>query len=108
MFTPDGSTHFANRNPSILMKKFISDPQYKISNIGIGTYKGSLDESDDILQFNSIVDSVLSGLNMIDTCSNFRGGRSEIVVGHALKYLAETKKIGRNLLFVSTKAGYVR
>lgn len=58
------------------MKELISDKRQKISNIGIGTYKGSLDSSDDILQFNAIIDSVQSGVNMIDTCSNFRGGRS--------------------------------
>jgi hypothetical protein len=58
------------------MKPWISDNQLKNSNIGIGTYKGSLDTSDDILQFNAIIDSVLSGVNVIDTCANFRGGRS--------------------------------
>lgn len=69
------------------MKSWNSDKNNKISNIGIGTYKGSLDEKDDILQFNAIVDSVLSGVNMIDTCGNFRGGRSEIVISQALRYL---------------------
>ncbi len=69
------------------MKSWISDNKLKNSNIGIGTYKGSLDNSDDILQFNAIIDSVLSGVNVIDTCANFRGGRSEIVIGAALRYL---------------------
>ena len=45
------------------------------------------DTLDDLLQFNAIIDSVLSGVNFIDTCANFRGGRSEIVLGAALKYL---------------------
>jgi predicted aldo/keto reductase-like oxidoreductase len=57
------------------MKNMLSNKN-SISSIGLGTYKGSLDSSDDILQFNSIIDSVLSGVNFIDTCSNFRGGRS--------------------------------
>lgn len=46
------------------------------SSIGVGTYKGSLDTADDILQFNAVVDSVLSGCNVVDICSNYRGGRS--------------------------------
>ena len=54
------------------MKNMLSNKN-SISSIGLGTYKGSLDSSDDILQFNSIIDS---GVNFIDTCSNFRGGRS--------------------------------
>lgn len=67
--------------------KRLANGGLKISNIGIGTYKGSLNEEDDILQFNAIIDSVLSGINVIDTCSNFRGGRSERVVGGAVAYL---------------------
>lgn len=78
------------------MKNWVSDKQYKTSNIGVGTYKGSLNEIDDILQFNGIVDSVMLGANVIDSCSNFRGGRSEIVVGSALRYLMEVKNYERN------------
>lgn len=58
------------------MKYLISDKRLKISSIGVGTYKGSFDTYDDILQFNALVDSVMMGANMIDTCSNFRAGRS--------------------------------
>lgn len=71
------------------MKSWISDKRYKASNIGVGTYAGSLDQQDDILQFNAIIDSVLSGVNVIDTCNNFRGGRSELVIGNALRFLIE-------------------
>lgn len=49
----------------------------KVSDIGVGSYRGSLDQEDDILQFNGIIDSVMLGCNVIDTCRNFRGGRSE-------------------------------
>lgn len=69
------------------MKPLISDRNCQISGIGIGTYKGSLDHEDDILQFNSVIDSVALGSNVIDTCRNFRGGRSELVIKSALKYL---------------------
>lgn len=58
-----------------------------MSAIGVGTYKGSLGKEDDLLQFNGLVDSLLSGVNVIDTCRNFRGGRSEIVIGEALSHL---------------------
>lgn len=79
-----------------------------MSSIGIGTYKGSLIEADDILQFNGIVDTVMLGANMIDTCSNYRGGRSEHVVSLALRYLINNKKYNRNELMIASKAGYVR
>jgi hypothetical protein len=75
-YSVDGGDKFGSRHSSIRMKNWISDKRYKNSNIGVGTYTGSLNERDDILQFNAIIDSVLLGANMIDTCSNFRGGRS--------------------------------
>ena len=90
------------------MKLLISNKNLKVSNIGIGTYKGSLDTTDDILQFNAIIDSVLSGINVFDTCANFRGGRSELVLGAAIRYLIAEKKYNRNMFFIQSKAGFVR
>jgi aryl-alcohol dehydrogenase-like predicted oxidoreductase len=90
------------------MKKWISDPRFRNSSIGVGTYAGSLDARDDILQFNAIIDSVMLGVNVIDTCANFRGGRSEMVVGGALKYLMKEKNYERSQILVSSKAGFGR
>ena len=95
-YTLEGANKFSQRHSHTLMKLWNSDQVNKISNIGIGTYKGSLDPQDDILQFNAIIDSVLSGVNMIDTCSNFRGGRSELVISRALRFLQDQKKYERN------------
>ena len=75
-YSIEGAAKFSERHPQTLMKNLISNNKLAVSNIGIGTYKGSLDYHDDILQFNAIIDSVLSGVNFIDTCANFRGGRS--------------------------------
>jgi hypothetical protein len=71
-----GSHKFAIRHSAVHMKSWVSDRTQQVSSVGIGTYMGSLGPRDDILQFNSIIDSVLLGVNAIDTCSNFRGGRS--------------------------------
>ncbi len=57
-------------------KELIHNKNLKISSIGLGTYKGSFSQDDDLPQFNAIVDSVNMGVNMIDTCHNFRNGRS--------------------------------
>ncbi len=80
----------------------------EISSVGVGTYKGSLNEDDDLLMFNAIVDSALFGMNVIDTCSNFRGGRSEKMVGNALEYLFQNHQFTRQEFLISSKAGYVR
>ena len=65
------------------------EKELSISPIGIGSYKGSLNADDDLLMFNGMLDSIIGGMNMIDTCSNFRGGRSEKVISLVLKYLIE-------------------
>ncbi len=57
-------------------KSLLSNGELKISSIGVGTYKGSLDETDDLLMFNGLVDSLQNGCNVLDSCRNFRGGRS--------------------------------
>lgn len=79
-----------------------------MSSIGIGTYKGSLNEEDDLLMFNGIVDSLIDGVNLVDCCRNFRGGRSEIVIGKALQYLIEKEKYSREEYLIASKLGYVR
>lgn len=42
-YTIEGANKFGERHKEILMKQWISDKVNKISNIGVGTYKGSLD-----------------------------------------------------------------
>jgi aryl-alcohol dehydrogenase-like predicted oxidoreductase len=80
----------------------------RVSGIGVGSYRGSLNADDDILQFNAIIDSVLLGANVIDTCRNFRGGRSEQVIQAALRYLIEERGYSRDQILIMSKCGYVR
>jgi len=57
--------------------------------------------------FNAIIESVQShGLNVIDTAINYRGQKSERVVGAALRYLIE-QGYERNEIFISSKNGYL-
>lgn len=99
---------FKQRHLNAKMKPLIANKGLGVSDIGLGTYKGSIDSSDDIVQFNAIIDSVLSGVNVIDTCANFRGGRSQIILGAALRYLIEIKMYDRKNFLLMSKAGYVR
>ena len=45
---------------------------------------------------------------MIDTASNYRGGRGEKAVGYALDALHSLKGFTREMVFVSTKAGFLQ
>jgi len=78
-----------------------------LSNVGIGTYLGNPDEKTDGQVVNAIKQSILSGVNVIDTAINYRSQKAERAVGQAISELIQDKKINRNQIFVSTKNGYL-
>ena len=45
---------------------------------------------------------------MIDTASNYRGGRGEKAIGYALTALQDKLGLLREMLFISTKAGFLQ
>ena len=49
-----------------------------------------------------------SGWNVIDTASNYRGGRGEKAVGYALAALRNQPGLTREMLFISSKAGFLQ
>ena len=51
--------------------------------------------------------AVANGCNLIDTARNYRGGRSEVVVGNAIRALSAAGIAKRDELIVCSKAGYV-
>ena len=62
----------------------------------------------DFLMYNAIKQSVLSGgVNVIDTAPNFRYMKSEKTIGKALTVLHNKYDFKRNMVFISSKAGYV-
>jgi len=54
----------------------------------------------------AIISAVANGCNLIDTARHYRGGRSEIVVGDAIRALSAAGIAERNELIVCSKAGY--
>jgi aryl-alcohol dehydrogenase-like predicted oxidoreductase len=78
-----------------------------MSSIGIGTYRGSSSTGFDRRARAAIISAVANGCNVIDTARNYRDGRSEIVVGNAVRALAAAGIAKRDELIVCSKAGYV-
>ncbi len=74
---------------------------YKLSEIGIGTYLGDLDEETDRRYYETMVLGVERGINVIDTAINYRYMKSERVIAKVIE------EVGRDKVFVSTKGGYV-
>tara|TARA_Y100000590_G_scaffold465508_1_gene638017 strand:+ start:1330 stop:2466 length:1137 start_codon:yes stop_codon:yes gene_type:complete len=76
-----------------------------LSSIGFGLYRGEESDKGDEKWIESLLYGLDNGINTIDTAQKYRNGRSEKVVGQVVNKLIGAKKIKRDNLFISTKAG---
>ena len=104
--TPQGTATFAQKS-GIIPENYKKSQDLTLSNVGIGTYLGNMDEQTDLAVVEAVKKSILSGINVIDTAINYRAQKAERSVGRALSELISQGKIERNQVFVSTKNGYV-
>lgn len=65
----------------------------KVSSVGLGTYLGLPNDSDDKLYIEAIKTALLSGCNLLDSAINYRCMRSERNIGQALKELIAGEKL---------------
>ena len=104
--TSEGTQKFA-QNSGVNLDNFREFTNLHLSNVGIGTYLGDADAKTDELVTNAVKQSVLSGINVIDTAINYRSQKAERSVGKAISELIRDGKISRDQIFLSTKNGYV-
>ncbi|MCI4432621.1 MAG: aldo/keto reductase, partial [Nitrosopumilus sp.] len=104
--TLEGTKKFVS-NSGITPLNFKQIQNLFLSNVGIGTYLGEANEKTDILVKNAVKQSVLSGINVIDTAINYRAQKAERSVGKAISELIDEEKISRDQIFISSKNGYV-
>ena len=104
--TSEGTKNFS-KNSQVNLENFKIFEDLHLSNVGIGTYLGNPDSQTDELVKNAVKQSVLSGVNVIDTAINYRAQKAERSVGKAISELIQEEKINRNQIFVSSKNGYV-
>ena len=104
--TSEGTQNYM-KNSSADPLNFNTFEKLHLSNIGIGTYLGDPDNKTDELVKNAVKQSILSGVNVIDTAINYRAQKAERSVGKAISELIHEEKISRDQIFVSSKNGYV-
>jgi len=104
--TSEGTKKFA-QNSGVNQANFNEFANLTLSNVGIGTYLGDPDSRTDELVTNAVKQSILSGINVIDTAINYRSQKAERSVGKAISELVQEEKISRDQIFLSTKNGYV-
>ena len=104
--TIDGTKKFVESS-SVNKDNFKEFQNLFLSNVGIGTYLGDPDAKTDALVTNAVKQSILSGVNVVDTAINYRSQKAERSVGKAISELIQEGKITRDQIFVSSKNGYV-
>lgn len=105
--TTDGTKTF-KQNSSVNSVNFNTFENLHLSNIGIGTYLGDPDASTDELVKNAVKQSVLSGVNVIDTAINYRAQKAERSVGLAISELIEEENISRDQILLVVKMGMLQ
>lgn len=105
--TSEGTEEFIKKQKEINQENFRKIHGLFLSNVGVGTYLGNPDESTDELVKNAVKESIIAGINVIDTAINYRAQKAERSVGKAILELISDGKINRNQIFISTKNGYV-
>ena len=104
--TSEGTRKFAQKS-GVNQENFNEFANLTLSNVGIGTYLGDADSRTDELVTNAVKQSILSGVNVVDTAINYRAQKAERSVGKAISELIQDTKITRDEIFLSTKNGYV-
>ena len=78
-----------------------------VSSIGIGTYLGECDDTEDDRYAAAVNHAFEHGINLVDSAINYRCQRSERAVGRALREAVEAGIVARDEVVICTKGGYV-
>lgn len=106
--TTSGTRRFADRTAgrdSTFIRSF--PRKLTVGALGIGTYLGDCTDAEDARYYSAVRAAITSGINVIDTASNYRCQRSERAVGHAVVEAIAAGDVRRDELVVCTKGGYV-
>lgn len=104
MASLEGTKTYINKYPDI-KSKILGKTGLTVSICGFGGYR----IDDGIPQHqNSLELALTSGINLIDTSSNYADGGSEILIGKVLNKLISENKIARENIVVVSKGGYLQ
>ncbi|GAX79908.1 hypothetical protein CEUSTIGMA_g7348.t1 [Chlamydomonas eustigma] len=81
-----GKGHWRNSTGNVVQPG-VTKSGLILGSVGTGTYLGDSRRRTDEAMESAIIYAASHGLNVIDTASNYRSGRSEAVLGHALDAL---------------------
>jgi aryl-alcohol dehydrogenase-like predicted oxidoreductase len=104
MASVEGTKNYISNFSDIKSKVWVKQ-DFRVSICGFGGYR----IDDGIPQHqNALEKALLSGINLVDTSSNYSDGGSEILVGKVLNKLITENKINREDVIVVSKGGYLQ
>ncbi|MFC1729181.1 aldo/keto reductase [candidate division KSB1 bacterium] len=109
MATPEGTKKYADRFGGSGISeggfRIFGKTGFTVSKLGFGGYRIHHDSK---VNRRSLQEALLSGVNLIDTSSNYSDGGSESLIGRVIHRLMDEHKIDRDELVIVSKAGYVQ
>jgi aryl-alcohol dehydrogenase-like predicted oxidoreductase len=102
--TPAGTAAYAQRHEGIAFEGF-GTTQWRVSPAGFGCYRVSTGIAS---HFDAMSKALSSGINIIDTSTNYADGGSEELVGQVLGKLISESRISRDQMVVVSKVGYLQ
>lgn len=107
--TPEDTLEFAKRF-SNYKDFYIRSNGLILSKLGLGTFnKEPYKEENYVFHYiEGVKEAVRSGINVIDTASNYRYGMSEKEIGEALKELFDAGEAKREELVICSKGGFIQ
>ena len=102
--TPAGTAAYRDRFADGFDERYFRPlGEWTVSSLGLGTYLGPPRDEVDEAYREAIRAALEGGVNLLDTAVNYRRGRSERVVGEALR----AADVPRESVVVATKGGYL-
>jgi len=107
--TPEGTQRFQKRfdraQPDHFYRPIAGGAL--VSALGLGTYLGDCDDSEDARYTSTTRAALEKGVNLLDTAINYRCQRSERAIGQAVHMSVATGAIKREEVVICTKGGYI-
>jgi hypothetical protein len=100
--TPEGTRRFQERFAETQTDHFyrpLADGPL-VSSLGLGTYLGECDDSDDARYTATASTALERGVNLFDTAINYRCQRSERAIGEAVRNVVSRTEITREVIVV--------
>jgi aryl-alcohol dehydrogenase-like predicted oxidoreductase len=102
--TSEGTTRYSQRHPSLTYRP-LGRTALLVSEVGFGGYR--IDTAVP-LHREALTLALQSGINLIDTSSNYSDGSSEQLVGEVLAQLMAEGTLSRDEIVIVSKAGYIQ